>query len=373
MKSPLGLSPATSSETCCQSESSSITDCSCPNLADNPFTLSSVCDLDLSCSMESPHDSSLSRLDQQDARQSQWKWTPTVAVQQSVNRSSASRSVSAEYEPFPPYNSTYSDHYSFSAVLPAASRSPAPIKTPLVHPPFCNTSSSTASKQQRDHTRPGYSSLGLTGSRYPALGIGRASKPPAANSHSTLPPQMTHMEGPSRNPGDLDDSVVDWHKSADRYLMVPDQDSLPPAEGSSLLPLAHSEAHATTRVSARIPRRRVPRKLTTKQDAHFECSVEGCGKLFSRSYNYKAHLETHREKRDYPFHCQVQDCTKRFVRKTDFRRHHQSVHMKERNHKCGYCGRGFSRRDTLGRYAARTMTWGKFRAFCFADLHYSQT
>jgi uncharacterized Zn-finger protein len=48
----------------------------------------------------------------------------------------------------------------------------------------------------------------------------------------------------------------------------------------------------------------------------------------------------------------VESCDKRFVRKTDLQRHHQSVHTKERNHGCDYCGRLFSRKDTLRRYVA---------------------
>ena len=96
---------------------------------------------------------------------------------------------------------------------------------------------------------------------------------------------------------------------------------------------------------------RKQRKLTSKEEANFQCEVKGCGKLFSRSYNFKAHMETHDEKREYPFPCTVPDCTKKFVRKTDLHRHNQSVHMKERNHGCDYCGRMFSRKDTLRRCA----------------------
>lgn len=101
----------------------------------------------------------------------------------------------------------------------------------------------------------------------------------------------------------------------------------------------------------RVPRaRRAPRRLTTREEANFQCEVKGCGKLFSRSYNFKAHMETHDEKREYPFPCMAEDCSKKFVRKTDLQRHHQSVHMKERNHKCDYCGRLFARKDTLRRH-----------------------
>jgi hypothetical protein len=95
--------------------------------------------------------------------------------------------------------------------------------------------------------------------------------------------------------------------------------------------------------------RRAPRRLTTKEEANFQCEVKGCGKLFSRSYNFKAHMETHDEKREYPFPCQLPDCNKKFVRKTDLQRHHQSVHLRERTHKCDYCSRMFARKDTLRR------------------------
>ncbi|KAI0394562.1 hypothetical protein F5Y17DRAFT_246182 [Xylariaceae sp. FL0594] len=103
------------------------------------------------------------------------------------------------------------------------------------------------------------------------------------------------------------------------------------------------------RIVQRAPKRQT-RKLTSKEEANFQCEVDGCGKLFSRSYNYKAHMETHDKKREYPFACSYEDCTKKFVRKTDLQRHHQSVHMKEKNHRCDYCGRLFARKDTLRRH-----------------------
>lgn len=117
-------------------------------------------------------------------------------------------------------------------------------------------------------------------------------------------------------------------------------------------PSASGAAYSHDRRQLRVPRaqRRQPRKLTTKEEANFQCEVKGCGKLFSRSYNFKAHMETHDEKREYPFPCTVPDCNKKFVRKTDLQRHNQSVHMKEKNHRCDYCGRMFARKDTLRRH-----------------------
>ncbi|KAK8134850.1 hypothetical protein PG984_006862 [Apiospora sp. TS-2023a] len=118
---------------------------------------------------------------------------------------------------------------------------------------------------------------------------------------------------------------------------------------SYLEPAGRSPSLSQRAVTHRAPRTK-QRRLTTRDEANFQCDVKGCGKLFSRSYNFKAHLETHDEKREYPFPCQVEGCTKKFVRKTDLSRHHQSVHMKERNHKCDFCGRTFARKDTLRRH-----------------------
>lgn len=101
-----------------------------------------------------------------------------------------------------------------------------------------------------------------------------------------------------------------------------------------------------------VARTRMPRKMTTREDANYQCKVKGCGKLFSRSYNFKAHMETHDTSRSYPFPCPLPECNKKFVRKTDLQRHHQSVHMKERNFQCNFCSRFFARKDTLRRYVA---------------------
>lgn len=110
-----------------------------------------------------------------------------------------------------------------------------------------------------------------------------------------------------------------------------------------------SRPHEQRRIPSTIIRTRQPRRLTTKEDANFQCHVKGCGKLFGRSYNFKAHMETHDASREYPFPCPLKDCNKKFVRKTDLQRHHQSVHMKQRNHRCDYCSRFFARKDTLRR------------------------
>jgi hypothetical protein len=112
-----------------------------------------------------------------------------------------------------------------------------------------------------------------------------------------------------------------------------------------------------------LSREKFKRKTTAAEDANFKCKVPGCGKFFNRSYNYRAHMETHDSGRVYPFPCPIEGCTKKFVRKTDLNRHHQSVHMKDRSHQCEYCNRFFSRKDTLRRYIS------KFPSRYLTDTH----
>lgn len=152
--------------------------------------------------------------------------------------------------------------------------------------------------------------------------------------------QDFNFSGITGQPCLVDNHVAKWDKQdmdIDETYGTPA--SYSPSPSQDALPSSSSVARA----------RRQPRKHTTKEDANFECDVPGCGKFFSRSYNYKSHLETHDDKREYPFQCPLEGCNKKFVRKTDLQRHHQSVHMKERNHKCDYCGRFFARKDTLRR------------------------
>lgn len=90
------------------------------------------------------------------------------------------------------------------------------------------------------------------------------------------------------------------------------------------------------------------RSATTKANANYECHQ--CGKLFQRSYNHKAHMETHDPERPHPNVCQTKSCGRAFVRRTDLVRHEQSVHVKARNHRCKACDASFARKDTLRRH-----------------------
>lgn len=59
--------------------------------------------------------------------------------------------------------------------------------------------------------------------------------------------------------------------------------------------------------------------------ANSTCHCEKCGKLFQRSYNLKAHMDTHDPHREQPHACHYPGCKRRFVRRTDLIRHERSV------------------------------------------------
>ncbi|KAI2642011.1 hypothetical protein GGS21DRAFT_286292 [Xylaria nigripes] len=248
--------------------------------------------------------------------------------------------VYANYEPamHAPYNhDPYSAHLSHPSALSSyapthltslPSRSPDPTSRPPL--PYHNTSPMPRIKLEHGHDYSSSSEL----SQYPS--------PQSTHGLIAEPSSYSSRGGSS---GYLSDATSGtWAKSefasmeADAYYAHGSPSSLA-SEARQQQPRGGSRAT-----------RRPARKLTSKEEANYQCEVEGCGKLFSRSYNYKAHLETHDKKREYPFECGVAECRKRFVRKTDLQRHIQSVHVKEKNHKCDYCGRLFARKDTLRRH-----------------------
>lgn len=81
--------------------------------------------------------------------------------------------------------------------------------------------------------------------------------------------------------------------------------------------------------------------------ARFVCPVEGCGSTFSRAFNLRGHLRSHRDER--PFVCKWPHCGKGFARAHDCKRH-ESLHLGIRPFTCTGCEKTFARLDALNRH-----------------------
>lgn len=288
-------------------------------------------------------------------------WVNTTQQQNNTPRSSqgASSILSAEYDPFATYHNSVSAQYTHDIY---STHSPEVAALPVSPVPSGN-----ASQRSSFSSAPAseiFTQAGSIHSYNPRIKMEEHHSEYATSNDSVMmsSPQISHTLLSTANPypGTLDATYYNdaaplgWPKV--EFTTSQDLPSI------STLPIPpydrRSESHERSPGRA-IDRRRGPstiartrgvRKLTTKEDANFQCNVKGCGKLFGRSYNYKAHMETHDASREYPFPCPLKDCNKKFVRKTDLQRHHQSVHMKQRNHRCDYCSRYFARKDTLRRH-----------------------
>ncbi|CZT04270.1 hypothetical protein WAI453_009687 [Rhynchosporium graminicola] len=289
-------------------------------------------------------------------------WPTNNLQQRGVSRSTQSTPniLSAEYDPFAPFhpavsvasysNDLYSAHPADVSILPA---SPLPSGNTSQRSSFSSTPASEI-----------FTQAGSTQSFTPRIKmeehhdfISGHEGPMMTSSqmdHSILITSATSYPGSLEATYYNDQSSIGWPKvdyAPNQELPSISSLPLPPYERrSESLERISSGLQSQLRRPSTIARTRQPRKLTTKEDANFQCSVNGCGKLFGRSYNFKAHMETHDTGREYPFPCPMDACGKKFVRKTDLQRHHQSVHMKQRTHRCDYCSRYFARKDTLRRH-----------------------
>lgn len=351
---PLTRSPASTPKTYCPSEASS-SDYPSPDLVEQHYRISSAYHADPVCSMDpalTPECSS-PRL----GAINQAEWSPASVLQPSLTTASMAAILSAEYDVFAPYDGSCSSHVysgrdphslqpSSTGSRPAVSTLP---RASLHYSPSSRPATPGTPSFKPEDLSSEYGH-GIETSQYPSPNMGNEPHSVQGSSRPSLPPLGTSpLSGSGYNP---DAMLASWPRSAE-YSASTEPEQLYAAasiQPSTMLSIRQRSNGLPRPHDGERPRR-PPRKLTTKEEANFQCDVKGCGKFFSRSYNFKAHMETHREKRDYPFPCQVGDCTKKFVRKTDLQRHNQSVHMKERNHGCDYCGRMFARRDTLKRYA----------------------
>ncbi|KAI9650886.1 hypothetical protein NHQ30_000921 [Ciborinia camelliae] len=283
-------------------------------------------------------------------------WADNTLQSRDTPRSSRSTPniLSAEYDPFASYNPAVSAPFS-NDIYPTSLLVETPI---LPASPLHSSNISQRSSLSSASASEIFTQAGSIHSYTPRIKMeDHPEYAPSGDSFTLGSPHNVHtpfVSAATTYPGTIETSYYDqspWVQKVE-YTST----DLPPF---SALPIptynrrSESQDRSPSQDLRRpsiVARTRGPRKLTTKEDANFQCLVKGCGKLFGRSYNYKAHMDTHDADREYPFPCTVDNCTKKFVRKTDLQRHNQSVHMKQRTHKCNYCSRLFARKDTLRRH-----------------------
>ncbi|KAI2620147.1 hypothetical protein GGS26DRAFT_314459 [Hypomontagnella submonticulosa] len=343
--SPPSLTRSPSSPPSTNCSDSPTLDYPSPDFVDPIYKIASM--FDQSCASMPPNmgpENSLPPLDTMTS--TGWNGTPVIHHN---STSGAPNMSSADYDGFAHYESNM--HASYSHELYTSHPGQVPILSSSTPPPMSSATSRSPDPSSRhafsySHSVSPIPRIKMENAAAVADYTGGAelTQYPSPRSAHSLTLEPTSYGSAPGSSGYLSDvSSGTWPKSD-----YPSLESDPYYAG----PSGPGAAFPHDRRQLRVPRaqRRQPRKLTTKEEANFQCEVKGCGKLFSRSYNFKAHMETHDEKREYPFPCTVPDCNKKFVRKTDLQRHNQSVHMKEKNHRCDYCGRMFARKDTLRRH-----------------------
>jgi hypothetical protein len=278
------------------------------------------------------------------------------ALQSGVTSQSTPNILSAEYDPFAPFQSEMASSYDSNHLYTARSTGtslPATSPTPSCINSHRSSFSSAPASETYSHPDPYSTAFN------PRIKLEDSLEWPSDNNGSLLitGPQtdcsiLSTSTSTSPFNGCLDASFFQLQQQQQEQMTWSKMDGLGNNYSNPTVSVfggATQQLPQPRRLFSNIARTRTPRKMTTREDANFQCKAKGCGKLFSRSYNFKAHMETHDAGRVYPFPCPLPDCTKKFVRKTDLQRHHQSVHMKERNFQCDFCGRFFARKDTLRR------------------------
>lgn len=89
----------------------------------------------------------------------------------------------------------------------------------------------------------------------------------------------------------------------------------------------------------------------TNHKSKYVCPMEGCGKVFTRKANRRAHIETHNPNRARPFSCPK--CSKSYLRSIDLIRHIDTTHEKTQKHFCNHCSRTFTRKEGLKKHQER--------------------
>lgn len=272
---------------------------------------------------------------------------------------------SLAYSSYPEYTHPGSGLPSYSMATAGATIAPwetvQPAATSFANLQYdspCRSDYTTSSRQSLVDSSPYTHSDGF----YPSKGspyikledTGEASRP---RLHS-LPGASPHGQTAHVDPGDIYGSPPltartqpEWPALDAPVKVDEEQDFKPvlhPQPSSPRARRSRPRRAVCEEASASAIEQREKRGYTTPDNS--TCCCDQCGKLFQRSYNLKAHMDTHDPHRDQPHVCQYPECTRRFVRRTDLVRHEQSVHLKERKHRCPLCYGCFARKDTLRRH-----------------------
>jgi len=111
------------------------------------------------------------------------------------------------------------------------------------------------------------------------------------------------------------------------------------------LALAHADANRKCE-RCRCPLCMDPNRSAGEPTMHL-CHYPNCGKIYKKTSHLRAHLRWHIG--DQPYLCSWPGCVRRFTRSDELHRHFR-IHTGERKHKCGLCGKSFSRSDHLKKH-----------------------
>jgi hypothetical protein len=92
----------------------------------------------------------------------------------------------------------------------------------------------------------------------------------------------------------------------------------------------------------------IPSSSSDPRETKFACPIPGCGKVFTRKANRRAHMSTHNPDRSRPFACSL--CPKAYLRSVDLIRHQETIHEKSKKHTCTGCNRYFTRKEGLKKH-----------------------
>jgi hypothetical protein len=271
------------------------------------------------------------------------------SIHHRISSRSSPNILSAEYDPFAPFHSDMGSSYATALFSGRPTEMSLPPASPSLSASHRSSFSSAAASETYSHPE-SYSVL------HPRVKMENHLEWPSDRSTLVITAPQTDNSvvatSSSSYPVSLEDSFFQENGGTDwpghQTLDAPNSQNA--TTHTTLGQTFHYQEQDPKGPFGNAPRPREPRQMTKIEDANFQCRVKGCGKLFSRSYNFKAHMETHDSSRVYPFPCPLPDCSKKFVRKTDLQRHHRSVHMKERDFCCDFCNRYFARKDTLRRH-----------------------